>query len=152
MSAVLGFDFGERRIGIAAGTRELGVATGAGTIHYTSRRELRDRLEALVAEYGPEFFVVGYPRTLAGEAGERCRAVETFARRLTGWFGRPAVFYDERFSSAEADRVRLAAGGRARSREEKARIDEAAAVLILQGWFDSSGEPGSSTTGEGARR
>jgi len=137
VSAIIGFDFGERRIGVAAGTRELGVATGVGMIGYASRRELRTRLTEVIAEREPELFVVGYPRTLAGERGERCRAVEAFARRLTGWFGRPVVFQDERLTTVEVDRIRLAAGRRAESEAGKGMIDTAAAILILQSWFDT---------------
>jgi len=138
MSAVLGLDYGERRVGVAAGERDLGVATGITTIHFASRRELRAALAELVNEREPELIVVGYPRTLSGEPGERCRAVETFAGRLFGWFSIPVVYQDERLTSVEADRIRRKAGSRAEGQAGKGMIDMASAVLILQGWFDAA--------------
>jgi putative Holliday junction resolvase len=137
MSTVIGLDYGERRVGVAAGAREIGVATGVDTIVFASRRELRTALGELLAEREPELFVVGYPRTLAGERGERCRAVEAFTRRLTGWFSLPVVLQDERLTTVEAERVRLAAGRRAEGDAGKGLVDMASAVLILQSWFDA---------------
>ena len=142
MARIVAIDFGERRIGLATGDDRVGVATGLETITTGGRRDLRSKLEELVREREPDLFVVGYPLNMDGSRGEMCGAVEVFAERLKGWFGLPVVLWDERLSSAEAERIRSEAGTSSKDARSKGLVDRAAAVLILQSWFDSTDRSG----------
>ncbi|MFC1629419.1 Holliday junction resolvase RuvX [Gemmatimonadota bacterium] len=142
MPRVLALDYGERRLGVAVGTTDIGVASGLPTIIHEGRKDLRRQLEAVMEEEAPELIVVGYPLLMDGSHGERCEAVDAFARYLTGWFGLPLVLRDERLTSVEAGRVRKEAGMSERDAREEGLIDRAAAILLLQNWFDSADRSG----------
>lgn len=142
MSRVLALDYGERRLGVAVGDTDVGVAIGLSTIVHEGRKDLHRQLGTVVDEQGPELLVVGYPLQMDGTRGERCEAVDTFARFLTGWFGIPLVLRDERLTSAEAERIRKQAGTTEREAREGGLVDRAAAILLLQNWFDSSDRSG----------
>lgn len=131
---VLAFDFGEKRIGVAVGELELGLAHPLVTVceERTDRRFAA--IAALVAEWKPVLFVVGLPRHLDGSEHEFAARCRRFARQLSGRFGIPAVFVDERLSSASAQEALIDAGiRRGRSR---AVLDQVAAQTILQSFFD----------------
>ncbi|MFC1595328.1 Holliday junction resolvase RuvX [Gemmatimonadota bacterium] len=142
MSRVLALDYGERRLGMAVGDTDIGVASGLSTIIHAGRKDLRRQLEAVVENEAPELILVGYPLQMDGSRGERCEAVDAFARFLTGWFGLPLVLRDERLTSAEAERIRKKAGRTGKEARENGLVDRAAAILILQNWFDSSDRSG----------
>ncbi len=142
MSRVIALDYGERRLGVAVGDTDIGVASGLPTIVHTGRKDLRRQLEAVVEEQTPELIVVGYPLLMDGSRGERCEAVDAFARYLTGWFGLQLVLRDERLTSVEAERIRKEAGRSERDAREEGLVDRAAAILLLQNWFDSSDRSG----------
>ena len=139
---VVAFDYGERRLGVATGDTDLGVATGLPTIRFDGRRQLRERLQELVNDERPEQFVVGYPLNMDGTPGERCEAAVAFTGRLRGWFGRPVVLWDERLTSAQAERIRREAGVTGARARDEGLVDRASAVLILQSWFDSPDKTG----------
>lgn len=133
--AVLAFDFGEMRIGVAVGEHMLGIAHPVTTIS-TESNELRFKaIEALIAEWHPTTLVVGYPLSLDGEPHQMTQLALKFARRLDGRFGLPVFLIDERLSSAEASQS-LKAGGIA-GRKQKAMLDQVAAQHILQSYFDT---------------
>jgi len=142
MPRVLGIDHGERRLGLAVGDTDISVATGLSTITWSGKKDLRGQLMAVIDEQGPELLVVGYPLLMDGTRGERCEAVDTFVRLLTGWSRLPVALRDERLTSAEADRVRMEAGRTEKKARAGGMVDRAAAVLILQNWFDSADRSG----------
>ena len=142
MPRVLGIDHGERRLGLAVGTTDIGVATGLPTITWSGKKDLRGRLMTVIEEQEPELLVVGYPLLMDGTRGERCEAVDAFVRLLTGWFGLPVALRDERLTSAEANRVRMEAGRTEKEARAGGMVDRAAAVLLLQNWFDSADRSG----------
>jgi putative Holliday junction resolvase len=131
---VLAFDFGLKRIGVAVGELQLGLAHPLTTIQ-GEKSELRfDAISKLIAEWKPSLLVVGLPRHLDGsdhEFGARCRR---FARQLEGRFHVPAVLVDERLTSAAAE-LALREGGIKRGRT-KSVLDQAAAQQILQTYLD----------------
>lgn len=139
---VMAFDYGERRVGVAVGDADVGVATGLPTIRFSGRRDLHSRLRDLVGDHQPEQFVVGYPLNMDGTPGDRCEAVEGFAGRLKGWFGRPVALWDERLTSAQAERIQRQAGVTDLRARDKGLVDRASAVLILQSWLDSPDRTG----------
>ena len=142
MAQVLAIDHGERRLGLAVGDTEVGVATGLPTVTWQGRKDLRRQLSEVVADHEPEHLIVGYPLLMDGTRGERCEAVDAFVRLLTGWFRLTVVLRDERLTSAEAERIRMAAGRSEREARKGGLTDRAAAVLLLQNWFDSTDRSG----------
>ncbi|MEW5813348.1 MAG: Holliday junction resolvase RuvX [Actinomycetota bacterium] len=132
----LGIDVGTVRIGVAVSDPDAMLATPVETVPRDRRgnRHLK-RLAGLVDEYQAVEVIVGLPRTLADRAGASARdAIEVadeLARRITPV---PIRFVDERFTTLTAQRALREAGVRARG--QRAVIDQAAAVGILQNWLD----------------
>jgi putative Holliday junction resolvase len=80
--------------------------------------------------------VLGLPLTLAGEESDWTREVRQFGEKLAERTGAGVSFADERMSSVVAERAVRALGLRRREREQKERVDAAAAVIILQSHLD----------------
>jgi putative Holliday junction resolvase len=90
----------------------------------------------IVAEQGAQHIVLGLPLTLAGEESDWTREVRQFGEKLAERTGAGVSFADERMSSVVAERAVRALGLRRREREQKERVDAAAAVIILQSHLD----------------
>jgi putative Holliday junction resolvase len=135
---VLGFDFGEKRIGVAVGETATGLAHAIETIEEAGSDARFDRIARLIAEWQPALLVVGRPRHADGAPHPVAGLAEKFARRLEGRFGVPVKFVDESYTSSEA--ASLLADAPRRSRENKGAIDRMAAQVILQSWLDASGD------------
>ncbi len=152
----LGLDVGERRIGVAL-CDELGLlASPLTTVQVGRRNGERRALEeiaALAREREVELVVVGLPTSLRGTEGPQAQAVRAFAERLAPHLAVPIEFWDERFTTAEAERLLIS---RKVSREERRnRIDAAAAAIMLQDYLDTrrtrapgSGQRAEETDGE----
>ena len=139
---VLGFDFGEKRVGVAVGELELALAHPLTTITAESDQERLTAVERLVKEWSPVLFVVGLPMHLDGSDHELAQHCRRFARRLHGRFGRPARLVDERLTSASAGLALAQAGVHGRRQNEV--LDQVAAQEILQAYFSarfSNGDP-----------
>jgi putative holliday junction resolvase len=133
--AVLAFDFGEKRIGVAVGDMELGIAHPLQTVSGESNEARFAAIGDIIAEWKPARLVVGLPMYLDGTEHELTRLSRRFARRLEGRFGLPAVMVDERLTSAEASQTLNEMGIRGRS--QKPLLDQVAAQRILQSYFDA---------------
>jgi putative Holliday junction resolvase len=131
---VLAFDFGEKRIGVAMGELNLGIAHPVSTIEAESNEQRLAAVAALVAEWRPALLVVGLPLHPDGAEHELTRAARRFANRLRERFRLETVMVDERYSSAAADTA-LARAGTHGARRRRA-LDPVAAQQILQAWFD----------------
>ncbi|WP_028449064.1 MULTISPECIES: Holliday junction resolvase RuvX [Chitinibacter] len=134
MSTVLGFDFGEARIGVAMASTELGIAHPLETISGEGNDSKFARIAALIAEWQPSQLVVGLPTHLDGTEHEMTRLARKFANRLTGRFGLPVALVDERLSSAGATQALNETG--LRGRKQKPALDQVAAMQILQSYLD----------------
>lgn len=160
MTRVLAVDWGTRRIGLAL-SDPLGLTAqplppillpeGQDPAHaptFLSRALLK-----LAEEHEVTRFVLGLPLELSGERGAAAQAVEALAKALEARTKLPIELWDERFTSALAEQslrdegekgTRRKGGGRERARsrssEEKARIDQRAALLLLQSWLDAHPE------------
>lgn len=140
----LGVDVGAVRVGVALSDPEGLLATPLVTL----RRDERDgtdlqQLADLVTEYEVVEVVVGLPRTLAGRTGPAALAASDYAAALAGRLDVPVRMTDERLSTVHATRV-LAERG-VRGRKQRAVVDQAAAVTILQGVLDAARRPGAGT-------
>jgi putative Holliday junction resolvase len=136
---LLGFDFGERRIGIAVGETEVGIANPLGHIDAAANDARFEAIDKLVREWRPAGFVVGRPRHDDGSPHAVAELAEKFGRRLTARFGLPVVFVDETLSSAEAQSRLKESRTRPGSRGDR---DALAASLILQSYLDAPGAHG----------
>lgn len=131
---VLAFDYGEKRLGVAVGNELLAVAHPLATINVEASEPRFAAIAALIAEWRPQLLIVGLPSYLDGVEHEVSRLARRFARRLHGRFGLPVGLIDERLSSAAASQA-LNETGR-RGRKQKPALDQVAAMLILQSYFD----------------
>lgn len=134
--AVLGFDYGRRRIGVAVGQT---VTRGASAL--TALRNLDAgpdwaALEALLAEWRPTALVVGVPYNADGTPHDLTHEVLAFAQALGARAKIPVHTLDERLSSLEAAATLRAQRGMGRRRARKEDLDAAAAAVILRDWFD----------------
>jgi putative Holliday junction resolvase len=133
---VLAFDFGERRIGVAVGELELGIAHPLETIDATANDARFARIAALLQEWQPVLMVVGLPLALDGSEHRLTGLARKFAQRLQGRFGIETRLVDERLTSAEAQREARASG--LTDRDSKRHLDPLAAKLILEAFFNDN--------------
>jgi putative Holliday junction resolvase len=133
---ILALDVGSKTIGLAI-SDPLGItAQGLPTLKRTTRRADLDRLRELVTAYQVERLVVGHPLHLKGYAAARAQEAERFAAWLRRELKLPVELFDERLTTAEAERLMKEAGASRRQRRESA--DQIAATLILQTYLDQS--------------
>ncbi len=130
---VLAFDFGERRIGVAVGEVQLGVAHPLDTIDAPSNEVRFARIEALIQEWQPVLLLVGLPLALDGSEHALTALARRFAARLQGRFGVETRLVDERLTSVEAEQQARELG--MDLRKSRARIDQLAARIILENYF-----------------
>jgi putative Holliday junction resolvase len=136
---LIGFDFGERRIGIAVGETSVGIANPVGHIEAASNDARFEAIARVVAEWQPAGFVVGRPRHADDSPHDVARLAEKFGRRLAARFQLPVVFVDETLTSATAEAELRGVRTRAGKRGD---IDALAASLILQSYLDAPGDHG----------
>lgn len=133
MPRILAVDWGERRIGLAV-SDDLGIlATGLPTLEIRGGAEAVARVADTIRTVEADSVVVGLPLTLKGERGEAARAVERFAEALRRETPVGVSLYDERLTSALAERRMRELGEKSRGR--KGRVDQGAAVALLEGWL-----------------
>ncbi len=130
---VLGLDVGSRRIGMAV-TDPLGItAQGIETLQRRNKRTDFAALERVIREYDVREIVVGLPLRMSGAEGTQSGKMQVFAEELRKRFRLPVHLWDERLTSAEANRLLRETD---LSIEKRAKaVDRMAAVLILQGWM-----------------
>lgn len=132
---VMAFDFGARRIGVAVGETMLGTAQPLATIDEAANERRFAAIDRLVAAWHPGRLVVGLPRHVDDGEHEFAARCERFARQLNGRYRLPVEFADERYSSCVAA-MQLPGD----KRKNKARLDAAAAAVILQAWLANHDE------------
>ena len=134
----MGLDYGLRRVGIALSDPTWSLATPLTTIR--RRRGKRPPVSAvaeLATQHQVSYLVVGLPLTLEGEESEWTREVRTFGNGLGERLGCSVAFVDERFSSVTAENRLREGSVKSVTREDKDRVDAAAAAVILQDWLDA---------------
>jgi putative Holliday junction resolvase len=131
---LLGLDVGSKTIGIAISDATQTIATARITIR---RRKFRDDALDLLAFAGSVEavgIIVGLPLNLDGSEGPRAQSTRAFVRNLRPLTELPLAYWDERLSTAAAERVLLDADTSRKRRAEV--VDQAAAAYILQGALD----------------
>lgn len=130
---LMGLDLGTRTIGTAFCDSGWRFASAASTLAKGKFSRDREALAALVAARQVKGLVIGLPLNMDGSAGPRAQASRAFARNIAA-LGLPVLLWDERWSTASAERDMIAQDmSRARRAE---RIDSHAAAIILQGAID----------------
>lgn len=131
---ILGFDFGEKRVGIAVGETITRIASPLGAIEEAATDARFQAIEKFVKEWAPVALVVGRPRHSDGSEHAVAKLAEKFARRLAARYRLPVVFVDETLTSASAEAqlrdTRTRPG-------KKSDVDALAATIILQSYLDS---------------
>ena len=132
---VVGLDVGSKTIGIAV-SDPLGItAQGLPTIRRKNKRFDLRALEQVLQTYEVAEIVVGYPLRMSGAEGTQSAKMVQFAEELRKHFSMPVHLWDERLTSAEANRVLRESEMSIRRRGQI--VDQLAAVLILQSWMDA---------------
>jgi len=142
---VLGIDYGARRIGLALSDATATLASPWRLLQRppseaeTLRLMINEITNLVKDDEGLEAVVVGWPRRLNGSPTEQTPLVEAFASALKAKIAVPVILQDERLSSHEAE-SRLAAR-ESDWRKRKAKLDAAAAAVILQDYLDNRPRP-----------
>ena len=132
---ILAIDLGERTMGLAVSDLLGVVAQGLPTLRRTNRKEDLGRLSEIVASQEVVRVVIGNPLHLSGDASPSSARAAAFAEILRRELNCPVELWDERLTTAEADRV-LRAAELSRGKRRKA-IDRLAATLLLQSYLDA---------------
>jgi putative Holliday junction resolvase len=133
---ILALDLGKKRIGLAL-SDELGfTAQGLKTLEREGRRDDIETLRKLAVESRVELFLIGDPIHMSGAPSRQGEYTREFARELEYKTGLPVKFWDERWTSREAERT-LRGSGIAHG-ERKPAIDRLSAVILLQSYLDSA--------------
>ncbi|MDR2043529.1 MAG: Holliday junction resolvase RuvX [Clostridium sp.] len=134
---IMGLDLGSKTVGVAISDTLFLIAQGTEIIRRKEENKLRRtlaRIEELILEYDVGEIVLGFPKNMNATEGERAALTKEFQGKLERRTGLPVLLWDERLSTAAADRAMIEAGIRREDRTE--RMDKVAAALILQGYLD----------------
>lgn len=145
--AVLAFDFGAKRIGVAVGHIEMGIAHPIAQISFEDNRHRLEAIARLVEEWRPVQFVLGVPTAGASQDRSLAPRIRRFAERLKTRFGVPVDCIDEHLTSWEASHNLSRAGVRAE--RQKPYVDQLAACVILEAWFEEKRRPAAQRTNAG---
>lgn len=134
---MLGLDVGSKTVGVAI-SDPLGMT--AQPIETIKIDEIHgqyglERLGELVSKYKPIKVIVGLPKHMNNDEGDRAKASRAYGEKIQEKFSLPVAFQDERLTTAQAEKVLIAGGTRRENRKQY--IDKLAAVLILQNYLDS---------------
>jgi len=130
---VLALDVGKKRIGLAI-SDELGItAQGLETLQRSRIREDLEKLGSIASRLNANVLLVGRPLHMSGSESRQSEYTKEFAERLGRWIGLPVVYWDERLTSAEAERLLRTAGVSLEGK--KAAVDRLAAILLLESYL-----------------
>lgn len=130
-------DVGSKRIGLAISDL-LGItAQGLDTLHRQNKRTDFAQLERVIREHDVTEIVMGLPLRMNGVEGPQADKMQAFAEEVRRRFKLPVHLWDERLTSAQANR--LLRETEMSIKRRGAVVDQMAAVLILQSWMDARG-------------
>lgn len=133
--ALLALDLGTKTIGTALCDAGWHFATAGKTLPRGKFGRDLEALAALARERSVKGVVIGLPRNMDGSEGPRAQSSRAYARNVAQGLGLPVLLWDERWSTASAERDMI---GQDMSRRKRAeRIDSHAAAVILQGAIDA---------------
>jgi putative Holliday junction resolvase len=134
---VLGLDLGRARVGVAVDDELGSMAHPRGVLSGKDRAKLLGAIDAVARREGATRIVVGLPVDMRGHEGDAAKNARVMAQAIADATGLEVELWDERMTTLVA--ARALAGSEVRGDKAKRRIDEAAAVAILQSWLDARG-------------
>lgn len=135
---IMGLDYGTKTVGVAISDALGLTAQGIETITRKEENKLRRtcaRIEELIGEYEVERIVLGFPKHMNNDVGERAEKSLEFKQMLERRTGLEVIMWDERLTTVAAERTLMESG--VRREDRKKYVDKIAAVFILQGYLDS---------------
>jgi putative Holliday junction resolvase len=142
-SRLLGVDFGQVRIGLAVSDPEGKLAFPLTTYQRRSQPEEADFFRGLMEAEEIDRIIVGLPVHLDGREGVKARQAREFGQWLGAVTGLPVAFWDERFTTVEAEAALWQAG--LTHKKRRARRDRVAAQILLQAYLDAGCPQGESS-------
>ncbi len=133
---LLGFDYGQKRIGVAVGQRLTATARPLVTLATRNGAPDWEAIGRLLREWQPEALVVGVPTHADGSEFETTRAARRFGNRLAGRYNLRVHFVDETLTSAAAESLLSEAG----ALRDCGELDRVAAQLILETWLHQNSQ------------
>ena len=124
--ALIGFDFGLKRIGVATANTTTMIATPLTILRAHNGVPDWITVSRIIDEWTPDLLVIGLPVNMDGSDGELSSRAKKFARRLSARFNKRTVMIDERLTSHEAEKIR-----------PHKKIDDLAATFILETWLNA---------------
>jgi putative Holliday junction resolvase len=134
---ILALDVGKKRIGLAVSDEMGWTAQGLDTLERTRIRDDLTRLKELAEQWNIETLLVGEPLHMSGETSRQSEYTREFAERLKEHLSLPVIFWDERLTSVQAERVLRETGASLEKRKQS--IDRLAAVLLLESYLEYRG-------------
>jgi putative Holliday junction resolvase len=131
---VLGFDFGQKRIGIAVGNNISKTARALTTIDSLSNNQKFELIQKIIEEWQPVSIVVGVPFNVDGSEHRITNLSKKFAKQLEQKYSLPTHLIDERYTSIEASHE--IKDKKIDLKKKKLLIDQIAAKIILQSYLD----------------
>ncbi len=131
----LGFDVGEKTIGVALSDALFMVATPYILISRKKWMQDLEVIKKIISTENVYGVVIGLPLNMDGSEGPKCQSVRQFARNLLKEVDLPVIFWDERLSTVAVTRTLLDADMSRAKRKDN--VDKMAASFILQGFLDS---------------
>ncbi len=132
---VLAIDHGTKRMGIAVSDELKMIAQPLEYIPAEPFADFLTRLKELLREKEVELILVGMPRNMNGSYGPAALKVQDFVAALKGALTVPIRTWDERLTSAQANRFLIE--GNVRRQQRKEKVDKMAAAILLQSYLDS---------------
>ena len=132
---IAGIDYGTVRIGIATADLEVRIAGPYETYTRRSERLDADYFRRLAAEERIARFVVGLPVHTSGDESQKSAEARAFGKWFEETTKVPVEFFDERYTSSEAEQMLLAAGFTKKRRKE--RLDQLAAQIMLTAYLEA---------------
>jgi len=135
MSTILGIDYGRKRIGVAMSDVGRRIASPLSTIDASDNAPAVASIKSLAEKHGAGEIVVGLPRSMNGSLGPMARETMEFVEELRASVDVPVQTWDERLTTAQAEREMISADMTRAKRRQK--LDKVAAQIMLHSYLDS---------------
>lgn len=134
--AIIGFDFGEKRLGVAVSDLSRMVATSHKIIYRSDIEKDIVQIKQIIEDKQIGGMVFGLPLQMNGEEGKTAVLVREFAAKIAEYIDLPYAFWDERLSSSAVENFLIKEVDMSREKRKKI-LDASAAAYILQGFLDA---------------
>lgn len=140
---ILGFDYGIKRIGVAAGNQKTNSSQSLSSVSAKNGEPFWEQIDALIRDWKPTMLIVGLPLKMDGTHGDAASAAARFADTLGSRYDIPVTLIDERLSSNEADVLiqQSVPSGRSLTRKRQKMRDSVAAELIIKTYLNDNPSP-----------